>query len=290
MDTRKLSALYGLKWNPFLEDIPVEALCKTPRIDHFAWRIEDLVMHGGFALVTGDVGAGKSTVLRLLADRLSALRDVVVGEVERPQSRVTDFYRELGHLFGFHVSTSNRWGAHKAVRAKWQEHIQQTLFRPILLIDEAQEMSAPLLAELRLLGSTKLDTCTIITVVLCGDRRIEEHLRTPDLAPVNSRIRARLVLEAETHETLGTMLRHLLATAGNPALMTDELQRTLCEHAAGNRRVLMNLGNEMLALAVAKNAKRLDEELYLEMTSAEHRPVRPKPAAPPPRTKSSTRR
>jgi type II secretory pathway predicted ATPase ExeA len=290
MDARKLSALYGLKWNPFLENIPVEALCKTPRIDHFAWRIEDLVMHGGFALVTGDVGAGKSTVLRLLAERLSALRDVVVGEVERPQSRVTDFYRELGHLFGFPVSTSNRWGAHKAVRAKWQEHIHQTLFRPILLIDEAQEMSAPLLAELRLLGSTKLDTCTIITVVLCGDRRIEEHLRTPDLAPVNSRIRARLVLEAETPETLGTMLHHILATSGNPALMTDELQRTLCEHAAGNRRLLMNLCNEILALAVAKNAKRLDEELYLEMTSAEHRPARPKPVAQLPRTKSATRR
>jgi general secretion pathway protein A len=287
MDARKLSALYGLKWNPFLEDIPVEALCKTPRIDHFAWRIEDLVMHGGFALITGDVGAGKSTVLRLLAERLSALRDVVVGEVERPHSRVTDFYRELGHLFGFPVSTSNRWGAHKAVRAKWQEHIQQTLFRPILLIDEAQEMSASLLAELRLLGSTKLDTCTIITVVLCGDRRIEQHLRTPDLAPVNSRIRARLVLDAETPETLGTMLRHILTAAGNPALMTDELQRTVCEHAAGNRRALMNLSNELLALAVAKNAKRLDEELYLAMTSAEHRPARPKPPVPPSRAKSS---
>jgi len=290
MDARKLSALYGLKWNPFLEDIPVEALCKTPRVDHFAWRIEDLVMHGGFALVTGDVGAGKSTVLRLLAERLSGLRDVVVGEVQRPQRRVTDFYRELGDLFGFPVSTSNRWGAHKAVRAKWQEHIHQTLFRPILLIDEAQEMSAPLLAELRLLGSTKLDTCTIITVVLCGDRRIEENLRTPDLAPVNSRIRARLVLEAETPETLGTMLRHILTTSGNPGLMTDELQRTLCEHAAGNRRVLMNLCNELLALAIAKNAKRLDEELYLEMTSAELRPARPKPVAQPPRTKSSPQR
>lgn len=289
MDARKLSALYGLKWNPFLESIPVEALCKTPRIDHFAWRVEDLVMHGGFALITGEVGAGKSAVLRLLAERLSGLRDVVVGEVQRPQSRVTDFYRELGDLFGFAVSTSNRWGAYKAVRAKWQEHIHQTLFRPVLLIDEAQEMSSVLLAELRLLGSTKLDTCTIITVVLCGDRRIEENLREPELAPVNSRIRARLVLDPEPPETLGTMLRHILAAAGNPTLMTEELQRTVCEHAAGNRRLLMNLCHELLALAVAKNAKRLDDELYLAITSAELRPARPKPAAPPPRSNKSSR-
>jgi general secretion pathway protein A len=170
MDDRKLSALYGLKWNPFLQDIPVEALCKTPRIDHFGWRVEDLVMHGGFALVTGDPGAGKSAVLRMLADRLGGLRDVVVGEVTRPQSRVTDFYRELGDLFGLAVSGSNRWGAYKTVRASWQAHIQQTLFRPVLLVDEAQEMSPLLLAELRLLGSTKLDSCTIVTVILCGDR------------------------------------------------------------------------------------------------------------------------
>jgi len=44
------------KWNPFLEDIPIEALCKTPRIGHFAWRIEDLVMHGDFALVPTPAG------------------------------------------------------------------------------------------------------------------------------------------------------------------------------------------------------------------------------------------
>lgn len=274
MDARKLSALYGLKWNPFLEGIPVEALCETPRIKHFTWRIEDLVMNGGFALVTGDVGAGKSAALRMLAAKLSPLRDVVVGEVTRPQSRVTDFYREIGDLFGVPVSTSNRWGAYKTVRAKWQEHIQQTLFRPVLLIDEAQEMSPLLLAELRLLGSTKLDTCTIITVVLCGDRRLEEKLRTPDLLPVASRIRMRLVLDAEPPDVLGTMLRHLLTSAGNAALMTEELQRTVCEHAAGNRRVLMNLCNELLVLAVARNAKRLDEGLYLELTSADHRPAR----------------
>lgn len=88
--------LYGLKWNPFLEDIPVEALCETPRLKHFAWRIEDLVTHGGFALITGDVGAGKSAALRMLASNLAPLREVIVGEITRPQSRVTDFYREIG--------------------------------------------------------------------------------------------------------------------------------------------------------------------------------------------------
>ena len=243
MNERTLSALYGLKWNPFLEDIPVEALCETPRLKHFAWRIEDLVMHGGFALITGDVGAGKSAALRMLASKLAPLREVIVGEVTRPQSRVTDFYREIGDLFGVPVSTSNRWGAYKTVRAKWQEHIQQTLFRPVLLVDEAQEMSPMLLAELRLLGSTKLDTCTIVTVVLCGDRRLEDKLRTPDLLPVASRIRTRLVLDVEPPDVLGTMLRHRLASAGTASLMTDELQHTVCELGAGYRRVLMNLCN-----------------------------------------------
>ena len=288
MDARKLSALYGLKWNPFLPDIPVEALCKSARFDHFAWRIEDLVMHGGFALVTGDPGAGKSAVMRLLADRLSALRDVVVGEVTRPQSRITDFYREVGDLFGLAVSTSNRWGAYKTVRAKWQDHIKQTLFRPVLLIDEAQEMSPPLLAELRLLGSTNLDSSTIVTVILCGDRRLEAKLRTPDLLPIDSRVRTRMVLEVETADTLGMMLRHILAAAGAPALMTDELQRTLCEHAAGNRRLLMNLCGDALALGVSKGAKRLDDSLYLEMTGADHRAPAPRPKAP--ALKSSSRR
>ncbi|MBA3717582.1 MAG: ATP-binding protein [Actinobacteria bacterium] len=290
MDARKLSALYGLKWNPFLSDIPVEALHKSSRFDHFAWRIEDLVMHGGFALITGDPGAGKSVVMRLLAEHLSKLRDVVVGEVTRPQSRITDFYREVGDLFGLAVSTSNRWGAYKTVRAKWQDHIKQTLFRPVLLIDEAQEMSAPLLAELRLLGSTNLDSSTIVTVILCGDRRLEAKLRTPDLLPIDSRVRTRLVIEAETADTLGEMLRHILAAAGAPALMTDELQRTLCEHAAGNRRLLMNLCGDALALGVSKNAKRLDDGLYLEMTGADQRSHSPRSKPILVREKPSNRR
>jgi hypothetical protein len=55
---KKLLSLYGLKWNPFAPDVPVEALHVPPRIDSFCWRVEQLAGEGGFALVTGQPGAG----------------------------------------------------------------------------------------------------------------------------------------------------------------------------------------------------------------------------------------
>ena len=58
MNTKKLIALYGLKWNPFSADLPTEGLLCTPRIEEFAWRVEQLVQDGGFALITGDPGEG----------------------------------------------------------------------------------------------------------------------------------------------------------------------------------------------------------------------------------------
>ena len=60
---------FGLKWNPFSPAVPTEALLATPAIEHFVRRIEkSQVTEGGFALVTGDPGMGKSVVLRLLAE------------------------------------------------------------------------------------------------------------------------------------------------------------------------------------------------------------------------------
>ena len=61
---KKMLALYGLKWNPFAPDVPVEALHVTRRIESFCWRVQQLVGEGGFALVTGAPGTGKSVTLR----------------------------------------------------------------------------------------------------------------------------------------------------------------------------------------------------------------------------------
>ena len=265
MNSKKLLALYGLKWNPFSPELPSDGLFLTPQIEQFAWRVEQLVQEGGFALITGESGTGKSVALRIVAGRLAALRDVTVGVIERPQSKTADFYRELGDLFAVKLKPHNRWGGFKALRERWRTHVASSRIRPVLLVDEAQEMSVEVLSELRILSSADFDATSLLTVVLSGDGRLLERLRQEDLIPLGTRIRTRLVTEAATREELLELLRHALAQAGNAALMTAELMETLADHSAGNYRLLMILGAELLAYGLAHEVAPLDERCYLEV-------------------------
>jgi general secretion pathway protein A len=265
MNSKKLLALYGLKWNPFSPEIPSEGLLATPRIEHFAWRVEQLVQEGGFALVTGESGTGKSVALRVVAGRLSAMRDVTVGVIERPQSKGPDFYRELGDIFAVKLQPHNRWCGFKALRERWKAHVASSRIRPVLLIDEAQEMSPDVLSELRILSTADFDATALLTVILAGDGRLVELLRHEDLVPLGTRIRTRLVTEPASREELLELLQHALQKAGNTALMTAELMETLVDHSAGNYRVLMIMSGELLAYGMAHEVAQLDEKCYLEV-------------------------
>lgn len=263
---RNVLAQYGLKWNPFSTEIPLEGLFVTPPLDSFYRRVESLARDGGFALVTGEPGAGKSTALRGLVGRLERLPEVRIGVLTRPQSRLQDFFREMGELFGVELSPHNRWAGTKVLRERWQTHVETALYRAILVVDEAQEVPSSVLNELRLLASVELDSKLLLTVVFAGDSRLTTRLRRDEeLLPLGSRIRVRLNLEAQGPEALATCLRHALDVAGNPRLMTDELLHTLAGHAAGNLRTLMNLGSELLAAASERDRTQLDEKLYFEV-------------------------
>jgi len=276
---KKLLSLYSLKFNPFSPDLPVEALWVPPALDSFCWRIEQQVGEGGFALVIGESGSGKSAALRVLRNRLGGLREVTVGVLTRPQAGLSDFYRELGDLFGVTLRPSNRWASSKVLRERWHQHIENSLCRPVLLIDEAQECGVPVLSELRLLSSAELDSRSILTVVLSGDGRLRAKLETPELVPLASRIRGRLRAESLPVSQLMECLNHLLKAAGNPKLMSLQLAQTLCEHAAGNLRLLMNMGAELLAAASQRELDRLDEKLYFEVFERDPKPAQKRAAA-----------
>jgi type II secretory pathway predicted ATPase ExeA len=271
---KKLLSLYSLKFNPFSPEIPTSALWVSPPLESFCWRIEQQVGEGGFALASGDPGTGKSAALRLLSARLGQLRDVTVGVLTRPQAGVADFYRELGELFQVPLSPHNRWASAKVLREKWHAHIETSLYRPVLLIDEAQEMNPTVLCELRLLSSADLDSRSILTVILAGDGRLGAKLENPELLPLASRIRSRLRTEALPPQQLLACLTHLLRGAGNPKLMSPPLLQTLCEHAAGNLRLLMNLANDLLAAACQQERDLLDEKLYFEVFAPDPKPAK----------------
>jgi type II secretory pathway predicted ATPase ExeA len=265
MNGKKLLSLWGLKWNPFSPDLPSEGLLVTPRIESFAWRVEQLVQEGGFALISGESGTGKSVALRIVAERLAAVRDVAVGVLERPQSKNADFYRELGDIFSVKLSPSNRWGGFKALRERWRAHVVSSRIKPVLLVDEAQEMAPDVLSELRILASADFDATSLLTIVLAGDGRLPDLLRHQDLVPLGTRIRTRLTTESATRDELLDLLKYALAKAGNSTLMTEQLMDALVDHSSGNYRLLMTMSAELLAYGIAHEVSQLDEKFYLEL-------------------------
>jgi general secretion pathway protein A len=276
MNNKKLLNLYGLKWNPFDQRIPVEALVSSSQIDSFCFRIENLVMDGGFGMITGSPGCGKSVALRILSARLEKLKEVKVGVLTRPQSGASDFYREIGEIFGITLKGTSRWNGYKSLRKEWRDHIRSTLLRPVLLIDEAQEMLPTVLNELRMLSSDHFDSEMILTIVLCGDQRLPEKFKDESLIPLGSRIRSRLIIESASRDQLGSLLNESMDRAGNKNLMNLELVNILAEHSAGNFRVMMIMADNLLSEAVAKELPQLNETLFFEVYGQQKKNIKRK--------------
>lgn len=263
MPIDKRLARFGLAFPPFASALPPEVCQITPEMTYLLGRCDHLVASGGFAVITGDSGTGKSALLRLLHARLGERSELVTGVLTRPQAKMADFYREMGSLFGVSLAPHNRWAGAKVLRERWQAHWGASHQRPVLIIDEAQEMQTAVLSELRLLATAELDAVVLVSVVLAGDARLNEVLQARELLPLASRVRIQHRCLPASIPELVSLLEHLLTRAGNPGLMTPGLVRSLAEHACGNRRSLIHLGDQLLQAAMEDpGCSLLDEPLF----------------------------
>jgi len=274
-NVKKLHALYGLKWNPFLSEMPIDALIKDESTKRFCHRVEQVVTDGGFVMVTGDPGTGKSITLRHLQAHLGDIPELTVRIITRPQSGLRDFYREISELFELPMKQNNRFGSFANLRAHWKSYIKASSFRPVILIDEAQEAYDDVLNELRLLASTDLDSRNILAVVLAGDNRLPEKLRQTNLLPLESRIKIRHHLDKRPPSELAHILSETMNQAGSSELMTTGLVKALSEHAMGNLRAMMIMANELLNHGAESGIKQLDETLFFDIYHSYNKKKRP---------------
>jgi general secretion pathway protein A len=269
----KRLARFSLACNPFTPATPPSACHLTPEMLHFLNRCQHLVAQGGFAMVTGDSGTGKSALLRCLYARLRERDELALGVLSRPQASLADFYRELGAIFSVNLTPHNRWAGAKVLRDRWQNHWGTSHQRPVLFLDEAQEMHVKVLNELRLLATAELDAAALLTVIMAGDGRLVEKFQARDLIPLASRIRVQHRTAVASPEELHQLLDHLLTQAGARDLLTPGLKDTCIEHACGNRRVLIHLGDQLLEAALEDpDCQTLDEHLFTRVVRPPQNP------------------
>jgi general secretion pathway protein A len=183
---------YGLKELPF-------ALTPDPRFIYFTPSHTEVMANlhygiesgKGLVVVTGEVGTGKTTILRWMMHRLD--RTVLVAYIFNPRLSVAEFYQHVATLLDV-----QKWETKSDLlltlgRSLESRHSRG--LRTVLIVDEAQGLSSHVLEEIRLLSNYESDTAKQLQIVLTGQPELREVLNNPDLRQLKQRIALRCVIK-----------------------------------------------------------------------------------------------
>ncbi|MCM3904964.1 MAG: AAA family ATPase [Pyrinomonadaceae bacterium] len=183
---------YGLKELPF-------ALTPDPRFIYFTPSHTEVMANlhygiesgKGLVVVTGEVGTGKTTILRWMMQRLD--RTVLVAYIFNPRLSVTEFYQHVATLLDV-----QKWETKSELLMELGRELESRHsrgLRTVLIIDEAQGLSPHVLEEIRLLSNFESDTAKQLQIVLTGQPELREVLNNPDLRQLKQRIALRCLIK-----------------------------------------------------------------------------------------------
>jgi general secretion pathway protein A len=183
---------YGLKELPF-------ALTPDPRFIYFTPSHTEVMANlhygiesgKGLVVVTGEVGTGKTTILRWMMQRLD--RTVLVAYIFNPRLSVSEFYQHLASLLDIQKWETKSELLMELGRSLESRHARG--LRTVLIVDEAQGLSPHVLEEIRLLSNFESDTAKQLQIVLTGQPELREVLNDPDLRQLKQRIALRCVIK-----------------------------------------------------------------------------------------------
>ncbi len=184
---------YGLKELPF-------ALTPDPRFIYFTPSHTEVMANlhygiesgKGLVVVTGEVGTGKTTILRWMMQRLD--RTVLVAYIFNPRFSVPEFYQHVATLLDVQKWETKSELLMALGRSLESRHSRG--LRTVLIIDEAQGLSPHVLEEIRLLSNFESDSAKQLQIVLTGQPELREVLNDPDLRQLKQRIALRCVIKS----------------------------------------------------------------------------------------------
>lgn len=243
--------------------------------------------YGGFVQLTGEVGTGKTTVIRALLAQ--PIADVDVAMVHHPRLSEREFLASVCDELGIAASADDSL---RALIGTLNTHLLKTHAagkRTVLIIDEAQNLDPALLEQVRLLTNLETHKEKLLRIMLVGQPELNELLARPDLRQLAQRITARFHLTPLAANETAEYVRHRLRVAGaRGPIFTPEALATLHHESGGTPRLINVIADRALLGAYAEHRLQIDSELVSraaeEALGHQHckttPPARPGAAAP----------
>lgn len=262
-------AFFGLSREAFTPDIELDSILRTPELLAVNQRVEYVIRLGGIGLVTGEVGAGKSTALRWAAGRLHPSKYKVLW-VTATAGSILEVYRQLLAELDVNTASSSRAVLTRNIRNQIQNLVMTKKQQPLLLIDEASLLRLDVFTELHTLTQFEGDSKPWLPIILAGQSSLADNLLYRTAIPLASRIVARSHLEAVDRLGMEGYLRHHLNIAGLKNNPFEEQAITAVHQGSGGlfrkanhlaRGALIAAAGDKSQIVTADHVRMADSEL-----------------------------
>ncbi len=222
-----------------------------------------LTNHAGFTVISGEIGAGKTTLIRHLLNNMD--QEYTVG-------LISNTHRSFGELLQWILLAFNLEHRNMSKVEMHQRFVEFIIDeyahnrRTVLIVDEAQNMDAETLEELRMLSNINADKDQSLLVVLSGQRELRETLRSPELVQFAQRITVDYHLEPLSESDTAGYIRHRMEVAGgDPDTFTAKACAAIHRYSNGVPRLINLLCDTALVYGYAEQKHRIDAKLVTDV-------------------------
>ena len=262
-----LKAFFAFKRPPFPPACPPTPLFRSQTIEAALRQAANALQSRLHLLITAPPGLGKSCLCRLLQEELNP-RDFRCVYLVGQASGTSDFLQNLAEALGLE-SSFRRGRAAQLLTAGLQKFAASSAPHPVLILDEAQQLSFETLELLRLI--TENQAATLLSLVLAGTDGLRRLLARPALSALSGRLVVRLYLAPLDLDQTAQFIEHAFTTVGMPNIIAPSALAPLHAAAAGSPRQIAALLTLAMHRALDQRSKMLTDEIVQEVIDANSR-------------------